>query len=255
THLILVVSALDQLLHHPKISALSLQNIRFAAVGADRITPRVQQRFTALTKHTLRSRYGLSESSWALVNDGIRADKALALGKPCPGVEIRLLRADGTHASLGEVGQIHVNSPRTMLGYLNNEQATRAVLADGWLATGDLAHQDEDGYYWFAGRSKDLIVLASGDNVSPTEVEKVLCSHPAIAACMVVKRATAGGSEVPWAFVISKQPISFQALRDFLHERLSDFKVPEGIEFVTELPMGLSGKIQRNLHSSDCEYS
>lgn len=246
THLIMVVSAFDLLLHDTRITSESLQCVRFAAAGADCVTPRVQQRFIALTNRTLRSSYGLCESSWALVNDGKHADTGLALGKPCPDVEIRLLRSNGSNVSVGEVGQIYIKSRRNMLGYLNDEITTDAALVDGWLATGDLAYEDNDGYFWFAGRSKDLIILSSGDNVSPTEVENVLCSHPAVSACMVVKRPTAAGSEVPWALVVSKRPVSTQTLRDFMHQRLSDFKVPEGIEFVTELPVGLSGKIQRS---------
>jgi long-chain acyl-CoA synthetase len=117
-------------------------------------------------------------------------------------------------------------------------------LRDGWLATGDLGYQDADGYYWFAGRSKDLIVLASGDNVSPVEVEEVLRSHPAVNACMVTARAQ-NGSPVPWAFVVANAPITARALHDFLAERLSDFKLPAAIDLVDELPLGPSGKIQR----------
>lgn len=245
SHLILVVSAFDQLLHHPRISAQSLARLRFAAAGADRLTARVQQRFATLTGGVLRASYGLSESSWALVNDGTRADQALSLGKPCPDVTIELRSADGSPVSPGETGEIHIQSPRTMLGYLNDPQLTSQVLREGWLSTGDLAYQDADGYFWFAGRSKHLIVLPSGDNVSPTEVEDVLRTHPAVAACLVTSRETAAGAQAPWAFVVPSQAISPAVLRDFLKEHLSDFKVPAAIEFVTELPLGLSGKVIR----------
>jgi long-chain acyl-CoA synthetase len=244
SHLILVVSAFDQLLHHPQLQPDALRRLCFAAAGADRLTPRVQQRFAALTGTALRASYGLSESSWALVNDGKRADKTLALGRPCPQVSIELRRADGSCVSPGETGEIHIRSPRTLLGYLNDPQLTARVLRDGWLATGDLGYQDADGYYWFAGRSKDLIVLASGDNVSPVEVEEVLRSHPAVNACMVTARAQ-NGSPVPWAFVVANAPITARALHDFLAERLSDFKLPAAIDLVDELPLGPSGKIQR----------
>jgi long-chain acyl-CoA synthetase len=248
SHLILVVSAFDQLLHHPELRAEALSHLRFACAGADRLTSRVQRRFMTLTGRALRSSYGLSESSWALINDGTRPDKALALGRPSPGVELELRNADGSVVSPGETGEIHVRSPRTLLGYLNDPRLTAEVLRDGWLATGDLAHQDPDGWYWFDGRSKDLIVLASGDVVSPAEVEATLRLHPSVGACLVTAQTTSEGSQVPWAFVVAAQPIAAEALREFLKQRLSDFKIPRGIELVSELPLGLSGKVQRLAH-------
>jgi long-chain acyl-CoA synthetase len=244
SHLILVVSAFEQLLHHPELRPESLQQLRFAAAGADRLTPQLQQRFAALTGAHLRASYGLSESSWALVNDGKRPNKALALGRPSPDISIELRNSDGSAVSPGEAGEIHIRGPRTLLGYLSDPQLTARVLRNGWLATGDLAYQDADGDYWFAGRSKDLIVLASGDNVSPLEVEEALRHHPAVRACMVTAR-TQHGSLVPWAFVVANAPIGPQVLHDFLAERLSDFKLPAAIELVDELPLGLSGKLQR----------
>lgn len=245
SHLILVVSAFDQLLHHPELRTDALSHLRLASAGADRLTSRVQRRFTALTGRTLRSSYGLSESSWALINDGTQPDKALALGYPSPDVAVELRNADGSVVAPGETGEIHIRSPRTLLGYLNDPQLTAEVLRDSWLATGDLAYQDAEGCYWFAGRSKDLIVLSSGDNVSPAEVEDTLRSHPAVAACVVTAQTTTEGALVPWAFVVASQPIAAEALREFLKQRLSDFKIPRGIELVSELPLGLSGKVQR----------
>ncbi len=245
SHMIMVVDAWDKLLHHPDINSGSLARLRFAAAGADKLTPLVQQRFTELTGHTLRSSYGLTESSWALVNPGGDPQQALALGQTSPGVEIRLLDPDGQQVEAGTVGQIHIRSPRNMLGYLNDPDATRAILKDGWLTTGDLAWQDDSGCYWFAGRCKDSIVLATGDIVAPAEVEAVLSSHPAVKACLVVARTSDRGSLVPWAWVVTGRATSAAEIEQFLRQRLSDYKVPVGIEFVASLPVGLSGKIQR----------
>lgn len=245
THLILVVSAWENLLQHRSIDAHALDNLRFAAAGADRLTKRVQQRFTELTGRRLRCSYGLTESSWALINDATRPDKALALGKPGPGIEIRLHDSQGRRVPDGEVGEIQIRSPRNMLGYLHDAAGTGVVLQEGWLHTGDLAYRDEEGDFWFAGRSKDVIVRASGDNVSPAEVEDVLRRHPAVAACLVVSRTSSSGSEVPWALVVQSADTSVNQLREFLQRHLADHKVPDGIDFVPELPLGLSGKVQR----------
>lgn len=245
THLIMVVNAFDRLLHHPAITPASLRNIRFAAAGADRVTARVQDRCIALTGRPLRVSYGMTESSWALVNPGERLDKRLALGKPCPDVVIELRGRDGGEAANHEVGEIFIRSPRNMLGYLGDEQLTRDTLADGWIASGDLAYRDDDGYYWFAGRKKNLIVLSTGDNVSPVEVENAILGHPGVSGCAVVGVSAPDGSEVPCAFVTRLDPaLSAAALEAFLRERISDFKLPRRIEFLSELPVGLTGKIR-----------
>jgi long-chain acyl-CoA synthetase len=245
THLIMVVEAFERLLHHPKISAQSLQSLVFASAGADRVTDRVQRRFVALTGRPLRVSYGLTESSWALVNSGERVDRCLALGMPCPGIEIRLRDADGRDVGAGEVGEIHIESPRTMLGYLDDDAATRDVLVDGWLATGDLARRDDEGWYWFVGRKKSTIVLPSGDNVSPAEVEDALLGHPGVSRCAVVGVETPEGRTAIWALVVREngEPPA-DALLAFLRERLSDYKIPARIVFVPRLPVGLTGKIQ-----------
>lgn len=161
THLIMVVDAFDRLLHHASISAASLRSVSFASAGADCVTARVQNRFIELVGRPLRVSYGLTESSWALVNSGDEPDKCLALGKPCPGIEIKLLGADGCDVPEDEAGEICIKSPRTMLGYLHDEELTRAALANGWLRTGDLAWRDAEGWYWFAGRNGAGQVLSS----------------------------------------------------------------------------------------------
>lgn len=250
THLIMVVSAFDRLLAHPAITGDSFRKIVFAAVGADRVTPRVQDRFIALTGKPLNVTYGMTESSWAIVNFEGRRDKSLALGKPRAGARIRLLNSRGQEAATGEVGEIHIKSPRTMLGYLHDDALTRATLIDGWISSGDLAYRDEEGFFWFAGRSKHLIVLSSGDNVSPVEVEQAILGHPGVGQCLVAAtRLSDDDSDVPCAFVIrTDDTLSEQALSAFLKDRISAYKIPRKIVFVTELPIGtpgLTGKISR----------
>jgi long-chain acyl-CoA synthetase len=244
THLILVVDAFDRLLHDRRITSESLASLSFASVGADRVTARVQDRFLALTGRALAVSYGLTESSWALFNPGDRLDKRLSLGRPGPDVEVALRNASGGEAEVGEVGEIHVRSPKTMLGYLGDEQATRDALVDGWLATGDLASRDAEGWFWFAGRRKNLIVLRSGDVVSPVEVEDAILAHPAVSHCSVVGATADDGSEVPWAYVTLRDAsLSTSDLARFLRERISDFKVPRRIELVADRPVGPTGKV------------
>ncbi|MBI4751310.1 MAG: acyl--CoA ligase [Acidobacteria bacterium] len=245
THLMMTVNPFDRLLHHPAISESSFQNVLFASVGADRVTPRVQNRFIALTGKPLAVSYGLTESSWALVNFEGRLDKCLALGKPGPDIQIKLVDSQGIEVPTGEVGEIYIKSPRTMVGYLNNAPLTQAAFVDGWLASGDLAYQDNEGYFWFAGRKKNIIVLSTGDNVSPGEVEQAILSHSAVLGCVVISAQSKDTSEVPWAFVTrSDETLTELALETFLKERISAFKIPRKIIFVSELPVGLTGKIR-----------
>lgn len=247
THLVMAVEAFDRLLHDPRVTPDSLRSLVFACAGADRVTRRVRDRYAALTGASLHSSYGLTESSWALLNAGRRADKLLALGRPAAGVALRILDAHGRDAADGEIGELHVKSPRTMLGYRNDEALTRATLKAGWLATGDLAWRDADGWYWFAGRAKNLIVLASGDNVSPVEVENAILGHPAVDKCVVVGHTDGDGAEVPCAYVQRRDAaLSREALLEFLRVRLSDFKLPREVRFVPELPLGLTGKVRRD---------
>lgn len=247
SHLIMVVEAFDRLLHHPKTTSDGLSRLRFGAVGADRVTPRVQRRAIALTGRPLRVSYGLTESSWALVNPGDRLDKCLALGQPTPGVDVSLRDADGQEVASGEVGEIWIRSPRTMRGYWDDAVQTREAIVDGWLASGDLAHRDVDGYLWFAGRKKNLIVLPSGDNVSPLEVEDVLRDHPSVAQAIVVGVGMPDGTERPWAFVVPADSRARDAqIETFLRERLSAPKIPQRILLLDEMPLGLTGKIQRD---------
>ena len=245
THLIMVVNAFDRLLHHPAITAASLASVRFAAVGADRVTRRVQERHIALTGRPLHVSYGMSESSWAIVNLDGRSDKCLALGKPAPGVAIRLVDEQGLEVPPGATGEIQIRSPRTMPGYLHDPALTQAAFSDGWLRSGDLAWRDDEGYFWFAGRSKHIIVLGSGDNVSPVEIEQALLGHHGVARCLVAATTAAeDGSEVPRAFVVrTDTSLCAGELLDYLRPRLSAHKLPREIVFVEELPLGPTGKL------------
>jgi len=247
THLIMVVDAFDKLLHHPEINSDSFNRVVFAAAGADRVTSRVQNRFIALTGRPLSVTYGLTELSWALFNHGDRVDKMLALGMPTKDIEVRLVDELGRDVAAGSIGEMYLRSPRAAMGYLHDEHRTPCIAEDGWLASGDLAYRDEDGYFWFAGRKKNMIVLSTGDNVSPIEVENAILRHPSVTGCAVVGYKKPEGSEAPCAFVTSMDPLlNEMVLSAFLREQISDFKVPQKYVFLSELPVGMTGKIQHD---------
>lgn len=133
-----------------------------------------------------------------------------------------------------------------MRGYLNDPLLTKQTIVDHWMRSGDLAYQDSDGVYWFAGRKKDLIVLRSGDTVSPLEIERAILQLPEIKDCIVVGIQSRDWSEKPWAFLtINDDAVTEQHISDFLKKQLSDFKLPTRYIFLDHLPCGSSGKISR----------
>ena len=166
------------------------------------------------------------------------------VGELQPGIEIRIVREDGQDARSNESGEIWAKGPGRMLGYYRNEAATASVLKEGgWLATGDLARMDDDGKLFIVGRSKDLIIR-SGFNVYPVEVESVLSLFPGVAQVAVVSREVPGNEEVV-AFVQAAPGavLNVEALSRWAKERLAPYKRPAEIILSPELPVGPTGKI------------
>jgi acyl-CoA synthetase (AMP-forming)/AMP-acid ligase II len=165
------------------------------------------------------------------------------VGELQPGVEIRIVKDDGTDAGVGESGEIWARGPCLMLGYYRNEPATQAVMRNGFMATGDLAKMDGEGRLYIVGRSKEMIIR-SGFNVYPVEVESVLSLFPGVAQVAVVGRSVPGNEEVV-AFVqpVPGQALDIQALSQWAHDRLAPYKRPAEIIVNAELPVGPTGKI------------
>ena len=149
-------------------------------------------------------------------------------------------------AATGSVGEILIRGPHLMKGYWQDPEATRAAFQDGWFRSGDLATRDADGFYWFAGRKKEIIIRG-GSNISPQEVEAAICEHSAVAEAGVVGRKDSLWGETVVAHVALRpgQRLDEQELIAFARERLADYKVPANVIFHSELPKGVSGKIQR----------
>jgi benzoate-CoA ligase family protein len=170
-------------------------------------------------------------------------------GQVIPGFDARLVDDEGRPVSAGAVGHLEIRGATTAPYYWNRLDRTRATMLGEWLRTGDMCSRDEDGYFYFAGRSDDMLKV-SGMWVSPAEVEAALCEHPAVLEAGVVGRPDAGGLMVPHAVVVVKDAGLVTAslereLQGFVRARAAGYKVPRTIEFVTELPKTVTGKIQR----------
>ncbi len=178
-------------------------------------------------------------------------------GQLVPGYEAKIVDDDGQEVPTGEVGNLLIKGDSTAAYYWNKHDRTKSTIIGEWIATGDKYHCDEDGYYWYAGRSDDMI-KAGGIWVSPVEVENTLIEHQAVLECGVIGATDKDELVKPKAFVVLRagvqaSPELAHELQDFVKSRIAHYKYPRWIEFVPELPKTATGKIQRfklrNLHA------
>jgi long-chain acyl-CoA synthetase len=226
-------------------SPRGVSSLSTAGAAGDAVPVALQERFRAVFGIPLQEGYGLTESIPVMLNP-VNAIRPGSMGVPLEGVELRIVDAEGEDVPLGETGELLVRSPGTCVGYWNDPDATRVALEGGWLHTGDLASRDADGYYWFRGRKKEIIIRA-GSNISPQEVEEALYRHPAVGEVGVVGQPDPAYGEIVTAFVVLREGCHAdpEKLREFAKERLADYKVPERFVFLPDLPKGPTGKVHR----------
>jgi long-chain acyl-CoA synthetase len=189
--------------------------------------------------------YGLSETSpVASFNHPDRPRKAGSIGTAISGVEMRLVDDAGNDVTRGQVGEIAIRGLNIMRGYHNKPEATVEAIPDGWFRSGDLAVQDDDGYFFIVDRKKDLIIRG-GYNVYPREIEEVLYQHPAVAEAAVIGIAHADLGEEVGAAVALRAEATPDEIREFVKERVAAYKYPRHVWVVDALPKGATGKILR----------
>jgi acyl-CoA synthetase (AMP-forming)/AMP-acid ligase II len=174
----------------------------------------------------------------------VRTKRLKSIGRPLPDVEVRIVDEDGKTLPAGEVGEIHVRTPRAMKGYAGAKDSP--FTADGWLPTRDLGWMDDDGYLYVAGRKDDMIIRG-GENIAPAEIEAVLVSHPAVEEAAVVGVPDDEWGQRVAAFVALRPGAAAteEELGEFCRQRLASFKKPEVFRFLPELPKNPMGKILR----------
>ena len=223
--------------------------LRFAFSGGDSISGEHIVAFEEKFNVKIIEGYGMSEASPILCLNPIYGNRKIkSIGVALPNVETKVINDAGLELPAGEVGELVARGPNIMKGYYNREEETRAALKDGWLYTGDLVYKDEDGYFFVAGRKKELIITA-GFNVYPREVEAALEAHPSVSEAAVIGVPhPLKGQEVK-AFVVPQEGQSpdKQELLRFLRGRLANYKLPEKVVFTGDLPRGANGKILKRL--------
>ncbi|MEV4124438.1 long-chain fatty acid--CoA ligase [Nocardia sp. NPDC049707] len=221
--------------------------LRTCVSGGAALPVQVLHEFEKAFEAEILEGYGLSETSPVVAfNHPGTQRKPGSIGTPVEGVRMRLVDEHGMETPPGEPGEIQVRGPNVMKGYWNQSEATEAAIRDGWLATGDIARRDDDGYYFIIDRKKELIIRG-GYNVYPREVEEVLYQHPAVAEAVVVGLPHAQLGEEVGAAVVLKPGAQADPdeLRVFVRDRIAAYKYPRRVWFAASLPKGPTGKILR----------
>jgi malonyl-CoA/methylmalonyl-CoA synthetase len=220
--------------------------VRLFVSGSAPLPATVLEAFRDRFGHTILERYGMSETLMLMSNPYAGERRAGTVGLPLPGVSVRLVDARGQGTPEGEAGEVLVRGSNVFSGYWRDEAATRAAFADGWFRTGDIASRSADGYYTLCGRASDLII-SSGFNVYPREIEELLLELPGIRDVAVVGRPDATKGEVPTAYVVTSDEFDADAARAACARALASFKVPRAFVRVEALPRNALGKVQKHL--------
>jgi long-chain acyl-CoA synthetase len=241
-----VSTLLNALMDQPGFERLRFDGVKLVVAGAMALQRPVADRWRALTKTRLVEGYGLTEASPIVCCNPVDgSDRPGTIGLPFPSTEIRLLGEDGGEVGPGQPGELVVKGPQVMKGYWNQPGETAQVLRDGWLWTGDIAQLDEDGFVRIVDRKKDMIVV-SGFNVYPNEVEDVVAQHPGVAEVGAIGVPDERSGEAVKVAVVRRDPaLTAEELIEFCRSRLAGYKVPRHVEFRDELPKTNVGKVLR----------
>jgi long-chain acyl-CoA synthetase len=241
-------SMLQLLVEEQALRPRQVRSIRTFFAAGDAVPISTHERFQEQFGIALRECLGMTETGLTISNPA-GAIRPGSLGRPVERVEAKVVDSNGKQVPDSQTGELILTTPASLVCYWDDPAATREALRDGWLFTGDLVRRDPDGYFWFEGRKKQIIVR-DGFNISPQEVEEAIYSHPAVLEVGVIgmpDSVEARGERVV-AFVALRDGCvtSEEELREHARRRLADLKVPEEIVFLEKLPKGISGKIQRS---------
>jgi len=235
------------LLNTPGFSELDFSSLKMTLGGGAAVQEAVAKRWAEVTGKPLSEAYGLTETSPAVtINPFNKPDYNGTIGVPLPSTDVSLRDDDDNIVPTGEPGELCVKGPQVMQGYWNRpEDNAKSFTADGYFRTGDVAVMDDKGYFKIVDRKKDMIIV-SGFNVFPNEIEGVVAMHPGVLECACVGVPDTKSGEAVKVFVVKKDPdLTVETLKTYCKERLTGYKVPKLVEFREELPKSNVGKILR----------
>jgi long-chain acyl-CoA synthetase len=241
-----VPTMLGILLSQP-LEEYELSTLEWMSSGGAPLAPDLAAEFRRrVPSVSIRQGYGLTETASLVSTNPVGRERDGSVGLPVPGTEVRITADDGSAQPAGEIGEVCVRSPGVTQGYWNAPDATAEAIRDGWLYTGDVGYQDEDGYLYIVDRKKDLIIRG-GFNVYPRDVEDALVEHPEIELAGVVGRPDPRYGEEVCAFVSlrSGSELDGQAIVAWAKERIGGYRYPREVRVVETVPLTAVGKIDR----------
>jgi long-chain acyl-CoA synthetase len=233
------------LMHEPWFQARTSWALRGSVAGGMALVPAVGERWEQMTKTPMYQGYGLTETSPVVTLNPFHRPKRASIGVPVPGTDVRIVDDAGHDVPEGEAGELVVKGPQVTQGYWQRPDETARAIKDGWFFTGDVATMDEDGYFFIVDRKKDMI-LVSGFNVYPNEVEAVIATLPGVGDSAVVGVPDEDTGEWVVAYVVRKDPgITSDMIKEHCRRSLTNYKVPKLVIFRDELPKSPVGKVLR----------
>ena len=235
------------LLNTPGFDQLDFSNMRLTLGGGMAVQRTVAEKWKKVTKCTLVEAYGLTETSpAACINPLDLAEYNGSIGMPIPSTDVCIQNDDGKILGVGEVGELCVQGPQVMRGYWQRpEETAKVITPDGWLHTGDIAKMDEKGYFYIVDRKKDMI-LVSGFNVYPNEIEDVVAACPGVLECAAIGIPDEKSGEAVKVVIVKKDPnLTAETVKEYCRHNLTGYKLPKVIEFRDSLPKTNVGKILR----------
>jgi long-chain acyl-CoA synthetase len=237
----------NALVNHPDFKKIDFSKLKISTGGGMAMQRPVAEQWKKATGCSVAEGYGLSETSPTLTcNTATTGEFTGSIGIPVPSTYVSIRDDDGNEVPLGQAGEICAKGPQVMAGYWNRpDETARVMTKDGYFRTGDIGIMSPDGSTRIVDRKKDMI-LVSGFNVYPNEIEEVIASHPGVLECAVIGVADTKSGEAVKAFIVKKDPnLTADDIIKFCHGQLTNYKVPKQIEFRTELPKTNVGKILR----------
>jgi acyl-coenzyme A synthetase/AMP-(fatty) acid ligase len=246
TVLSMLPAALMTLIRDHEANSADFASIRLCTAGGDKVSGELEREFTDLAGLPVDESYGMTEIGIATINPPSGENLVGSIGKLCPGYEMSLRDDSGAEVPFGTQGRLWIRSATNTIGYWANPKATAETIVDSWLDTGDVMRVDGDGYLWFCGRKKQIIIN-DGSHICPQEVEEAVAEHPAIEAVGVIGVHDLVHGENVRAYVTLKEgaqrPISAELIH-FARERVG-YKAPEEIVILAEMPLNATGKVDR----------
>jgi fatty-acyl-CoA synthase len=253
TRFFIVPAALQMLLMHPRCASVDYSRLKYILYGAAPIPLDLLRQCIRMFGAEFIQAYGMTETTGTICmlppedHDPEGNKRMRSAGKALPGVEIKILDADGKEVPTGDVGEVVTRSSNNMLGYWNLPDATaKTMTGDGWIHTGDAGYLDEDGYLFIHDRMKDMII-SGGENVYPAEVESAIFGHPAVQEVAVIGIPDQKWGETVKAVVVAKPGMSIEEadIIAWARDRIAAFKAPRSVDVIEALPRNASGKILR----------